>query len=240
MFHALVCLTSLLALWPTRLHFQESGRASSRRQVRRGLTAAGGTPQGTPSHPRLACTGLGVERDSGLLQPRLLHSQSAGGQEDYEEEQEAKRRKTHAAEEAARLEFRSLLAVPLSRRTAEHESRLNAVTQLLRAASKRKRKQRRKKRLPKSSSRHPPSSDAWTLFHEPFVLAVLFSVSSCCSVQQRIQSTRQFSEALDIFHIFYVFLDLDPEVVPESGHSSAHPWYLVATGSVCAQGTQKN
>ena len=57
----------------------------------------------------------------------------------------AKRRKTHAAEEAARLELRSLLAVLWSRRTAEHESRLNAVTQLLGAASKRKREKRKKR-----------------------------------------------------------------------------------------------
>ena len=69
-----------------------------------------------------------------------------------EEEQEAKRRKTHAAEEAARLELRSLLAVPRSRRTAEHETRLNAVTQQLGAASKRKRKKRKERRLPRTSS----------------------------------------------------------------------------------------
>ena len=75
-----------------------------------------------------------------------------------EEEQEAKRRKTHAEEETARVELRSLLDVPRSRRTAEHESRLDAVSQLLAAASRRKRKKKRKKRLPKSSARHPPSS----------------------------------------------------------------------------------
>ena len=45
---------------------------------------------------------------------------------------------------------------------------------------------------------------------------------------------RQFSEALDIFHILYVFLDSDPEVFPESGHSSTHPWHLAATGWVFA------
>ena len=72
------------------------------------------------------------------------------------------------------------------------------------------------------------------VFHEPFVLAVSYSVSWCCSVQQRIQSMRQFSEALDIFHIFYVFLDSDSEVVSESGHSSTHPWYMAGTGSVFA------
>ena len=44
------------------------------------------------------------------------------------EEEEAKRRKTHATEQAARQELRSLLAVPRSRRTTEHESRLNAVS----------------------------------------------------------------------------------------------------------------
>ena len=61
-----------------------------------------------------------------------------------EEEKEAKRRREQTAEEAARLELRSLLAVPRSRRTAEHESRLNAVTQLHAAASTRKRKKRKK------------------------------------------------------------------------------------------------
>ena len=103
--------------------------------------------------------------------------------------------------------------------------------------SRRKRKKRRKKRLPKSSARSFLRSsgwEIWTLFHGPFRLAVSCSVSWCCSVQQRIQSMRQFSEALDIFLVFYVFLDSDPEVVPESGHSSTHPWYLAATGSVFA------
>ena len=57
------------------------------------------------------------------------------------------------------------------------------------------------------------------------------SLSWCCLVQQWIQSLCQFSEALVFFLIFYV-LDSDPEVVPESGHSSTHPWYLAATGSV--------
>ena len=65
--------------------------------------------------------------------------------------------------------------------------------------------------------------------HESFVLAVSCSVSWCCSVQQRIQSMHQFSEAS-----VHVFVDSDPEVVPESGHSSTHPWYLAATGSVFA------
>ena len=37
--------------------------------------------------------------------------------------------------------------------------------------------------------------EIWTLFHEPFVLAASCLVSWCCSVQQRIQSMRQFSEA---------------------------------------------
>ena len=102
---------------------------------------------------------------------------------------------------------------------------------------KRKRKKRRK-RLPKSlratsSSFRNSHSEIWTLFYDPFVLAVSCSVSWCCLVQQWIQSLCQFSEALVFFLIFYV-LDSDPEVVPESGHSSTHPWYLAATGSVFA------
>ena len=68
------------------------------------------------------------------------------------------RKKTLAEEEAARVELRSLLAVPRSRRTAEQESRLDAVSRLLSAASRRKRKKKRKNRLPKSSARQPPSS----------------------------------------------------------------------------------
>ena len=84
-----------------------------------------------------------------------------------------------------------------------------------------------------SSSFRNSHSEIWTLFYEPFVLAVSCSVSWCCLVQQWIQSLCQFSEALVFFLIFYV-LDSDPEVVPESGHSSTHPWYLAATGSVFA------
>ena len=84
-----------------------------------------------------------------------------------------------------------------------------------------------------SSSFRNSCSEIWTLFYEPFVLAVSCSVSWCCLVQQWIQSLCQFSEALVFFLIFYV-LDSDPEVVPESGHSSTHPWYLAATGSVFA------
>ena len=72
------------------------------------------------------------------------------------------RKKTLAEEAAARVELRSLLAVPRSRRTAEQESRLDAVSRLPAAAPRRKRKKKRKKRLPKSSARHPPSSSIRT------------------------------------------------------------------------------
>ena len=85
-----------------------------------------------------------------------------------------------------------------------------------------------------SSCSRGSHTEIWTSSTSPFVLAVSCSVSWCCSVQQRIQSMRQFSEALDTFHICYVFLDSDPEVVPESGHSSTHTWYLAPTGSVFA------
>ena len=87
-----------------------------------------------PPDPRLAGTGWGVSALS-FLTAQALEAK----RKEEEEEQEAKRRKTHAAGETARLDFRSLLAVPRSRRTAEHKSRLNAVTQLLGAASKRRR-----------------------------------------------------------------------------------------------------
>ena len=60
-----------------------------------------------------------------------------------------------------------------------------------------------------SSSFQNSHSEIWTLFYEPFVLA------------------------LDFFLIFYV-LDSDPEVVPDLLHSSTLPWYLAATGSVFA------
>ena len=100
----------------------------------------------------------------------------------------------------------------------EEEEEEEAVAEVLRATS---------------SSFRNSHSEIWTFFYEPFVLAVSCSVSWCCLVQQWIQSLCQFSEALVFFLIFYV-LDSDPEVVLESGHSSTHPWYLAATGSVFA------
>ena len=105
-------------------------------------------------------------------------------------------------------------------------------------ARRRKRKKWRKKRLPKSSARHPlPSgirtrkSGHYSTSHSFWQCLVLCpgvawfnSGYSPCVSSQRL---------LVFFLIFYV-LDSDPEVVPESGHSSTHPWYLAATGSVFA------
>ena len=55
------------------------------------------------------------------------------------------------------------------------------------------------------------------------------------------QSVPQFSQALNTFHIFYVFLDSDPEVVPESGHSSAHrgTWQPLVQCLPCPRCTEK-
>ena len=47
----------------------------------------------------------------------------------------------------------------------------------------------------------------WTLFYEPFRSGFSCTVSWSCLVRQRIQSMRQFSEALGFSQIFHVFLD---------------------------------
>ena len=137
-----------------RLHLRGSGRVSSRSSQRSDRSRRHSSEDALPTLglPVLAGASGEVVDSSALSFLTAQALEAKGKEEEEEEEQEAKRRKTHAAEEAARLELRSLLAVPRSRRTAEHESRLNAATQLLGAASKRKRKKRKKRkkrRLPR-------------------------------------------------------------------------------------------
>ena len=121
----------------------------------------GGAP--SLSLPSLADRAAEVVDSSSL---RFLTASALEARRKEEEErrkvEEQEKLKTMTVEEA-RLELRTLLAVPAPRRTAEQEERSRACRAVLAAAHKRKKKKRRKKKLPKvSSSRSLPARAART------------------------------------------------------------------------------
>ena len=119
--------------------------------------------------PSLSLPGL-ADRAAEVVDSSSLRFLTASALEARRKEEDEERRKVEEqeklktmTEEEARLELRTLLAVPAPRRTAEQEERSRACRAVLAAAHKRKKKKRRKKKLPKaSSSRSLPARAART------------------------------------------------------------------------------